>query len=546
MSKVKKGGIFDPRKPKTNPNPNGRLPNPFSNPYTSKPNTSAQPWDAYTPWRDISGSGSKSLLDDLVGSAFGGTQAAGGLTKNGIESFLNFLSAYSSVGGTSDERTDSLFQYILQLLSTSDQRLYDQHMTENQRNYDWNLKQEQRIYDDPTNQLSRLMGAGISRDAALQILSGSAGNVGAGGSGSMPFGSGVGAPNSQLPAPSGTMQNQRINNALNAINAVSQLVQSGGKLAESIEQVQALQYSNSMTAQQVQSLDDVQKSIQQIQALQMSGVLKEDDLKQLSNFDDLSDYLNKSAADNTQVADFIKSPSYQRARGSLFGLQYFNRYWQNVRDNRDAGTRLDQFIRQNDLQNALTSVSVDKCGAEMSLIGTQQKATEQSIIESCHRVAQIDADIEVLNEQGEWLRVQEDSTRRLTDSQVNALDTQTYGQNYQNDMLRQNYELNEAGFPMMKLARVHELELTLAKMQCYTSPESLKQFQIKWLQDPKNAADVAYLQMIHNNAVGDFAQMYPNIYALSVGCQASGLNDLVRTGSSTTNVVTTLFKAFPK
>ena len=58
-----------------------------------------------------------------------------------------------------------------------DKQLLDQILSqlseEDARKYNLGVLQEQRLYDSPTNQLARLMGAGISRDAAIQLLSAS-------------------------------------------------------------------------------------------------------------------------------------------------------------------------------------------------------------------------------------------------------------------------------------------------------------------------------------------------------------------------------------
>lgn len=120
-------------------------------------------------------------------------------------------------------------------------------LKQNERSYDEQRTAEQRIYDTPTNQLARLMGAGISRDAALQLLGGSA--SGAGGA-AVGVGGAMQLPDS--PAPSESKLNQvraitePINTAFSALGTLAGLVNLGFSAPMAIQQTHYLQMQNQL------------------------------------------------------------------------------------------------------------------------------------------------------------------------------------------------------------------------------------------------------------------------------------------------------------
>lgn len=432
----------------------------------------------------------------------------------------------------SDESYSMIMQYLFSLMSTSDQR-----------SFDWSMLQDSRQYNNPTNELARLMGAGISRDAALQILSGSAGNVGGTGAGTM-------AP---VPTPTGTegqMQLQKNafirDSVLSGISAIMGIVQGGVGIAQGVEQVQTLQAQNYWNQQQISAYDSVNQLTQGLQALQASGQIESSDIEQLSNANDLIRFLQDKAKDNEQIAQIVNSKPYQVALGTNYGRDYLNHYWKSQRDSRDAGTILDEYIRGQRLQNAVTALQPEKIAAEMELIGSQSALADQQIIESCNKIAVGEAQIEVLNEQGNYIRVQSNKA----ESEIDFLRAQIEGQQITNKSLGLNYEYNSAGFPMLKQNRIDQLTTEAMKWSTLLrdpqySQNMIWQMQRKWLLDYENAADAAYVMNLYYNAVGNFATDHPGIYALGSVFKSTGLADMLKFSAGAVSAAATAFPVVP-
>lgn len=436
---------------------------------------------------------------------------------NGLnENIASWIDLMSQGGYFTEEIRDQLRQFLFQMLLNQDQRQFD-------------LQQlaDSRLYNSPTNELARIMGAGISRDAAIQMLSGSigGGSAGAGVAGS----AGVTAPS--VPQTSGTQDLQRTQVAIGGIgeiiNAFCNLLNTGVGFAQGLEQVKSMRASNFFNEQQVQAYKSVQDISTMVQKLNLAGVIPDADLDNLSTAEQFSRYLRNLAKNNDQVAQVVSSPSFENALGTPAGRSMYNDYWKSVRDTRDQGVLFDEYIKQQRLQNVVKGLEGDKIGAEMALIGQQQKESEQNVIESCSRVALNNATVYVKNEEGKWIAQQRENSIRMTDSQVNLIDTQAYGASIENDMLSLNYELNSAGFPMLKQTRIDELQYNLDHWTTIMNPD-LRVKQIRaWLNERENAFDAAYLQQIQQNAVGDFAKNYPTLWLLAQGFKYAGVNELV-------------------
>lgn len=112
-------------------------------------------------------------------------------------------------------------------------------ITQENRNYNEGLRDEQRIYDSPTNQLARLMGAGISRDAAIQLLSG----TGAGGS-SVPYSEPAAETQGLLPSESqkNALESKLgiANTVFGGVSALTSLVNLGFSIPQSLAQTSYL------------------------------------------------------------------------------------------------------------------------------------------------------------------------------------------------------------------------------------------------------------------------------------------------------------------
>lgn len=503
--------------------PNGKG---FGSDFTTNPNSAStwsNPYDGKT-------SGQGAAINRLYE-----TLGKGG---NPLQSLLSLLDGRS----WDEELWSMFFQFALQQAANSDQRAYDQLVTKDQREYDWNLLQDSRLYNNPQNELARLMGSGISRDAAIQMLSGSAGNLG---------GSTGGSPVTNSPVPvgsaSGTPGDQKlatVQTALQGVQMVANLVSQGIDAFTAVNQAQMMQAQNYMTQSQLQAFKGVNDISQAFDRAVFDGTLTIEDVQGLRTADDYYNWINDHA-DTKMIKPLIQSGAVNAAFGSTFGRQMMNHHLEQTRQSRDSGVVYDQFVRSQILDNAIRSLQPSKIGAELSLIGSQQKVNEQSIVESCTRIAIGEAQIEVLNEQGKWYAVQSDKTT----AEQKFIEAQTQGQLTTNKQLSLNYEFNEAGFPMLKQNRIDELTAQALRWNIWlregkdTSGKDTKvdpkdqptlyQMQREWLLKPENAADAAYVLSCYYGAVGDFATDHPSLYGLGVALDACGLGNILRVGSQT-------------
>lgn len=300
-------------------------------------------------WANAEGANTGRMFGALLGSL-----SQGGNYGQNLTDIFKLISDLYSRGASVDPNViTSLLTSALGYASTLDQRKYD-----------WSLTQDSRVYNSPTNELARLMGAGISRDAALQIMSGGAtAGAGVGSSGvaspvaSPVAGAGAAALNSSN-AHANLMNN--IYGGINTgLNVLSTLTQAGLSVAEAVPQIQMLQAQQYMSQAQLGAFQDVEQVTQMIQSLQNTGMLDKTDLDKISNGNDLVDYLKKVAPDNDWVNHLVKSRPYQNMLGSQFGRQRFNDWWKSMRDTRDAGTIYDEFVHQQRLKTLLDGINYD-------------------------------------------------------------------------------------------------------------------------------------------------------------------------------------------
>ena len=224
----------------------------------------------------------------------------GRLTAGSDDSILQLLRALGieQNGGLKIPQRDD---WNKQLLDT----LTNYLLTLDNRNYNESMRDEQRIYDSPTNQLARLMGAGVSRDAAIQMLSG----------GSQPIQSEA-ASAAQGIAPSESLKNgidsalAPIQTAFDAISAVGGLVSLGFSIPQAIQQTRALKYGNFMNQQQQNAFNSVNSLTNSLQTAVSDGILTAQDLEGWSNANDAYKWLNDHA-DTNFVKHLAKHPNQQ-------------------------------------------------------------------------------------------------------------------------------------------------------------------------------------------------------------------------------------------
>lgn len=423
-----------------------------------------------------------------------------GITR-GLDSILQ---GYGKI--STSERTDMLLQYILQMISTNDQRAYDK-----------NVLGEQRIYDSPTNQLARLMGAGISRDAAIQLLSGASG-----GSGAALVGSGSGVSVPSVSAPSGTGEIERSNMIINAVaslaNTLVNLASQGMQMAQAYETYQFQKNQTYMSQQQVDDYNAVNTINQQLQILSDSGVLGSKKIEEFRSVNDLTKYLN--TLDSPDVKQLINSDAYKRSVGTIYGREYLNNIMQSRRTSQDAGKVADMAITQQELSNNLLSLNQEKLSEDINKLRNENILLDAEYIKTMQDIAESSARIQYMNKQGKWIDVQ------IKQGEL-------------------NYEITSTGLPIMKENRIHELRMQAIKWRSMFNPSevynltkdektglpniALSAAVDAWLKNPQNAADLAYLQSLHNGALAGFAQQHPSLWKLCCVLNDLGVLDMVKT-----------------
>lgn len=191
----------------------------------------------------LPGSGTDSILETLSGDSsyisqlLGAIGAAGGADTSYLQLLLQIAAANKDKPGTID---DDLQNKLLQMV-------LDSMVKNEQRSYDESALKEQRLYDSPSNQLARLMGAGVSRDAAFQLLQG--------GSESPLVGSGAESASQDTGHPFTNQAFQAVNSSLSFISSVGSLVSLGFTLPQAIQQTHFLKNQNLLTDRQLKDFD---------------------------------------------------------------------------------------------------------------------------------------------------------------------------------------------------------------------------------------------------------------------------------------------------
>ena len=314
----------------------------------------------------VGSSGSRPIVGGSIGR---NSTVKGGLTAGSRQNDItsNFSDILARLAGSSDDSILQLLQSLginqeaalegpqrddwnKQLLDT----LLNYSLTLENRNYNESMRDEQRIYDSPTNQLARLLGAGISRDAAIQMLSG----------GSQPIQSDVASASEGIPASQSKLNGIQaalapVQTAFDAISAVGGLVSLGFSISQAVQQTRALKYGNFMNQQQQNAFNSVNSLTNALQTAVSDGILTAQDLEGWSNANDAYKWLNDHA-DTNFVKPLADSGVLQGVFGSTIGREMFNSHWQQMRDARSGGELYDSFLRQQHLAEILSQWSTSE------------------------------------------------------------------------------------------------------------------------------------------------------------------------------------------
>lgn len=403
------------------------------------------------------------------------------ITKSGNsdDELLNLLNKFGidqKAGLKPEQRDDWNHQLLTTLLSYI--------LEKDKRAYNESTLNEQRIYDSPTNQLARLMGAGISRDAALQLL----------GEGSVPIQTeGISAAEGIAPSQSALNGMQRalapVQTALQAIGCVGNLVSLGFSIPQAILQTNLLQAQNYMSQQQIAAFNGVNAVTNAIQTGLDAGILSQDDVDGWSNANDVQRWMSDHA-DTNLVAPLAASGAIQSAFGSTIGREMFNNHWKQMRESRDAGTVWDEYVRQQRLNTLVQQLNTEKISAEIANIDADTFFKDAETQEVFARICLIDAQTEGQN-------------------LVNQ------GQEYSNGMLRMEFELNKSGFPMLKDCYLNELKDEVTKWSLINDPDTRAKRMTTWIKEEDNKYEAAWLEAIRLKAAGNFRAQFPGLMEMA-------------------------------
>lgn len=260
----------------------------------------------------------------------------------------DIIQVISRLGITGDDDWSRvLMQYLTERLKTLDTREYNEKLLD-----------EQRLYDSPLNQLARMMSSGISREAAMQMISGSGS-----GSGAAPYMS-ESAPLSVLPPSQSELNEQqteasRIQTLIGGLSAISGLVGLGMSMASAVTQITAQSIQNNMSQKALQGLEHSDSVMSALQNAVTSGVLSTADMDGFSNATDALNYINDHK-DTNAFKPLFDSGAFQGVYGTKLGRDMFTQTWNSVRQSKDAGTLLDQYIGQQIAATELSQLDIKK------------------------------------------------------------------------------------------------------------------------------------------------------------------------------------------
>lgn len=305
----------------------------------------------------------QSILDILNGM---------GMNTGGIEQLLMLL---SNIGGLdAKDYQDQLYQLLLK-----------QYLTAEQRNYDKSALDEQRIYDSPLNQLSRLMSAGIGRNAAIGMLSptGEAGLIGSGANAQLP---------TQVASPSEKAMNIA-NTAINFVGAVGSLVGLGFSIPQSIMQTQMLKNANWLTESQINAY---KSTGQAFSILQKAGAAT----TAFSSAANAASALNELAkSGNQDAATFIAQGGVDSMLANAsFSSQTLGNLALSETSYKDYRNQFDLARKHDRLVNQLTQMDIDKTAADTRLALQQALESDARIQEIYQNIQRGDIEIEIAGE----------------------------------------------------------------------------------------------------------------------------------------------------
>lgn len=388
------------------------------------------------------------------------------LNKASSGDFANWLSSLGFGGkDPNDAWTQDFNAYLMQ-------QMVEYYKQLEARGYNQQLLQDQRIYDSPTNQLSRIMGAGISRDAAIQMLSGAGAGAGAG----IPFQAQAGGEGSLI-APSQSKVNQiqgvtsvfgAIAQTAGAIGALGSFGMSAASFATNLAATKAATagqiLSNTQLSKTLNGIETASTVIGAISSAVDAGIISKD--HQFTSAQDMVQYIRDNA-DKFEPFNALKSTgALDGIMKDIYSLDALNHGYESWRKTRDQNIDRNHIVNMYALDEMFQDINIKEMQSEINL-------NSQKINESIQNVL---------------------NTTKLTNADVSLKLAQVDLTNHQSDIAYIQREMQQldldwisASIDDINSVRTNQLMLDAARWSALQSDKDAWDAEIKsWLSDKAN------------------------------------------------------------
>lgn len=276
----------------------------------------------------------------------------GNASNSAILQLLGMMVALERYGLTQSQATDWNKQLLDQMLN--------QILENEKRTYNESMRDEQRLYDNPQNQLARLMGSGISRDAAMQML----------GEGQQPIQTEGTTPAQGFLPSEVSARNAEVAQqiAFGAMDAFSSLVDLGLSIPMALSQINASRAQTYMTEQQKSAYDAAAGAYSIISASDLP-----DKGSVFGSVLTTCDALTKLAnSGNSAAASFIANGGIdQLKRTAPFSSPFLANLYRSERDSSDYAQRFSNEMKKMQAEIDLNNANKNVLSEQVTLIHEQ-------------------------------------------------------------------------------------------------------------------------------------------------------------------------------
>ena len=398
-----------------------------------------------------------------------------------LQDFLRLLTLYS--GPMSGAQGADVSKQLLD-------QLINYAVTLENRGYNEQLRDEQRVYDAPSSQLARLMGAGISRDAAIQMISGSGSSGGSG----VPFSDPAAASASSIPATQSDLNKAQsdaayANIGLGAISSIANIAGAIGSLgsfgvsaaqlstnlAATKAQTAGSLLSNTQFSKTLQGIETASTVVGALQSAVDAGIIDKD--HDFGSSQDMLSAIRDNADKFEPFKALVVSGALNGINHDVYSLNALNGAYKSWRESHDYGIDRSHLVRMQSLEWLQGDMNIKLASSEISL-------NSQKIAESIQSV---------INDN---LRVQNETS--LANANVLLIDEQAYGVKQENVVKRLDAEWYKANIEDINSARLGQIALEAAEWRAlFNDPKALKKTVETWLLDKDNARTAAALESLY-------------------------------------------------